>query len=383
MPASAHCRPALDSLDGVAGTDRERARLHSAMAAAYLVDDRLDEAITHGERGRAESQRIGDEEAALNAASTLGSVLVFAGRMDEGWQLLEEAIARAGETSQETEAARGYRMVGSSASELMEYDRAEHWLTEGVRYAENVELWNHRHYMASHLAHVQWATGQWDAAAQTAQSALADGRGGITTRITAQYVLGYLAMGRGDWSAADKLLQEALAAGERMAELQRLSPPLWGLAEAARCRGDYDTALIRCERGYQASAEVMDAACLFPYLLTGVRAHLARGDVEAAEEWSGRVGAVLAAARYPRHAARDRPRPGAHPARPGRRFRGAPGAGVGEGVVAGSAPVLGGHLDPAGPGGGRRQSPAPRRGGPASGRDPHHRRGGRGHHSRR
>jgi DNA-binding CsgD family transcriptional regulator len=290
---------ALDSLDEVAGADRERARLHSAMAAAYLVDDRLEEAIIHGERGRAESQRMGDDEAALNAAATLGSVLVFAGRMDEGWQLLEEAIAEAGQTCQEAEAARGYRMVGSSASELTEYDRAERWLTEGVRYAENAELWNHRHYMASHLAHVQWATGQWDAAVQTAEGALADGRGGITTRITAQYVLGYLAMGRGDWDAAGQLLAEALAAGERMAELQRLSPPLWGLAEAARCQGDYDTAITRCERGYQASAEVMDAACLFPYLITGVRAYLARGDVDRAEEWSGRVGAVLTSRAIP------------------------------------------------------------------------------------
>ena len=210
---------ALDSLDSVAGADRERARLHSAMAAAYLVDDRLDEAIVHGERGRAESQRIGDDEAALNAATTLGSVLVFAGRMDEGWQLLEEAITEAGQTCQEAEAARGYRMVGSSASELAEYDRAERWLTEGVAYAENAELWNHRHYMAAHLAHVQWATGQWDAAAQTAEGALADGRGGITTQITAQYVLGYLAMGRGDWDAAGELLAEALAAGERMARV--------------------------------------------------------------------------------------------------------------------------------------------------------------------
>ena len=190
---------ALDDLDGVAGADRERARLRSAMAAAYLLDDRLDEAITHGELSRAESQRIGDEEAALNAAATLGTVLVFAGRMDEGWQLLEDAIARARGTQQEAEAARGYRMIGSAASELMEYDRAERWLTDGIRYAEQVELWNHRHFMASHLAHVQWATGQWDAATQTAQQALADGRGGITTRITAQYVLGFLAMGRGDW----------------------------------------------------------------------------------------------------------------------------------------------------------------------------------------
>ena len=237
--------------------------------------------------------------------------------------------------------------------------------------------------MAAHLAHVQWATGQWDAAAQTAQGALADGRGGITTRITAQYVLGYLAMGRGDWSAADNLLREALATGERMAELQRLSPPLWGLAEAARCRGDYDTALTRCERGYQASAEVMDAACLFPYLLTGVRAHLARGDVEAAEEWSARVGAVLTA----------RAIPGTLPAighgrglillARGDTVRGAPGAGVGAGSVAGPAPVLGGHVGPARPRGGRRQGPAPGRGGPAPGRDPHHRSGGRCHHSRR
>ena len=78
-----------------------------------------------------------------------------------------------------------------------------------------------------------------------------------------------------------------------MAEVQRLSPPLWGLAEAARCQGDYDTALRHCERGYQASADITDASSLYPYLLTGVRAHLARGDVDAAQAWSDRVAAVL------------------------------------------------------------------------------------------
>jgi DNA-binding CsgD family transcriptional regulator len=290
---------ALDDLEGVAGADRERARLRSAMAAAYLLDDRLDEAVTHGELSRAESQRIGDEEAALNAAATLGTVLVRTGRMDEGWQLLEDAITRARRMQQEAEAARAYRLIGSAASELVEYDRGERWLADGIRYAEQAELWNHRHFMASHLGHVQWATGQWDTATQTAQQALADGRGGITTRITAQYVLGFLAMGRGDWEAADMLLQEALAQGEQMGELNRLSPPLWGLAEAARCQGDYGTALALCERGYQASADVTDAAYLYPYLLTGVRAHLAHGDIAAAEYWSDRVGAVLTARAIP------------------------------------------------------------------------------------
>ena len=290
---------ALDTLGGAAGADRERARLNSAMAAAYMLDRRLDQAIDYGERSHAESERIGDDETTLNTAVTLGSVLVFAGSPDEGWRLLEDAIARARDTQQESAAARGYRMMGSSASVLAEPKRAAHWLADGIRYAEQVELWNHQHYMAAHLAHVQWATGQWDAAAQTAQHVLADGRGGITTWITAQYVLGYLAMGRGDWAAAASLLGEALAEGERMAELQRLSPPLWGLAEAARCQGDYDAALLRCERGYQASAAVTDAAYLYPYLLTGVRAYLERGETDAAQTWTNRVGAVLTARGIP------------------------------------------------------------------------------------
>ena len=61
----------------------------------------------------------------LNVAATLGSVLVFAGRMDEGWRTLEDAIARAAGSQHEAEAARGYRMLTSSASVLVEYDRAE------------------------------------------------------------------------------------------------------------------------------------------------------------------------------------------------------------------------------------------------------------------
>jgi DNA-binding CsgD family transcriptional regulator len=283
---------ALDSLDTVDGADRDRARLASAMADTYLSGRQLDTAIDYGYRARA-AERLGDDKTSLNTGVTLGSALVFAGRMTEGWTLLEETVALARDREQEAEAARGYRLIGSFASALAEYDRAERWLTEGIRYAEQIGLWNHRHYMAAHLAHVQWATGQWDAATQTAQQALADGRGGITTQITAQYVLGYLALGRGDADAAAGLLRQALAHGEPMAELQRMAPPLWGLAEVARGQGDPDTAIARCERAYRACAEVTDAAYLFPGLVIGVRAHLARGDVEAAQAWADRVGAVL------------------------------------------------------------------------------------------
>jgi DNA-binding CsgD family transcriptional regulator/tetratricopeptide (TPR) repeat protein len=289
---------ALDSLDAVPGSDHVRTRLTSAMADAYLSGRHLDTAIEYGYQARA-LELLGDDQTSLNTAVTLGSALVLAGRLAEGWALLDQTVAQARDQQQEAEAARGYRLVGSFASALAEYGRAERWLTDGIRYAEQVGLWNHRHYMAAHLAHVQWATGQWEAAAQTAQQALADGRGGITTQITAHYVLGYLAIGRGDWDAAAMLLGQALAYGEPMAELQRLAPPLWGLAEVARAQGDPDLAAALCERAYLACAEVLDAAYLFPGLVIGVRAHLDRADPAAAQAWADRVGAVLAARSIP------------------------------------------------------------------------------------
>jgi DNA-binding CsgD family transcriptional regulator/tetratricopeptide (TPR) repeat protein len=284
---------ALRSLDGVADADRVRGRLLSALATVYMLDRRLDESLVYGDRSRALAQATGDVRTDLDTAATVGAVLLFAGRMEGGWSLLQTAIARAEELRFEAEAARSYRMIGTSASVLVEYDRAENWLTRGIGYADGVELWNHRNYLAAHLAHVQWARGRWAQAQETAEHALADGRGGVTTAITGEYVLGYLALGRGEWDAATELLASALRQGEAMTELQRLSPPLWGLAETARLRGDDERALELCARGVAASAEVADAAYLFPFLLTGVRARLARGEVDAAAAFAARVADAL------------------------------------------------------------------------------------------
>ncbi len=203
-----------------------------------MLDRRLTESMSYAVDARRLAGFAGDAATDQNAAVTLGACLVFAGRMDEGWAMLEEAIAESEAAHLEGEATRAYRMVGSSASVLLDYPRAERWLRDGIDYAERMELWNHRHYMAAHLAHVMWATGNWEAAAEVARHALADGRGGITTRITALHVLGYVALGRGDLVDARTTLEEARQLGLQMNELQRLSPALWGLAEVALAAGD-------------------------------------------------------------------------------------------------------------------------------------------------
>jgi len=270
-----------------------RARLLASLSAAYMLDRRLDESVVYGEQARRLARELGDDRTELDTLATVGSDFVFAGRMDEGWAMLEDAVARARTAQLEAEAARAYRMLGSCASVLVEYERAERSLNEGIEYAERVELWNHRHYMAAHLGHVRWAVGRWDEAERLAAHALADGRGGVTTRITALHVLGYVALGRGDLERARSHLEEARELGEAMRELQRLSPALWGLAETALQAGDSASAIAWCARGREASASVADAAYLFPFLVTGTRAHLAAGDPAAAERWVAEVSPAL------------------------------------------------------------------------------------------
>ena len=291
----------LADVAGLADEETRRrtiAALCAAKAAAYLVDDRLDDAVAAGEQALSLT-REDDEQTRLNTAATLGSALVFAGRGKEGWRCLEEATLRARELGLEAEAARGYRMVGSSASTLVEYDRAEHWLGKGVEFAVRTEQWNHRHYMSAHLAHVAWCRGRLPVADQAAHDVLATDEGGITTRITGLHVVGFVSLALGQLESASGHLEEARAAGEEMGELQRFSPALWGLAECAVLHGDHTAAVALTEAGWAASRDVADGANLFPYLVTGTRARLAAQDPDAAQAWVSKVAAALRARGIP------------------------------------------------------------------------------------
>ena len=127
-----------------------------------------------------------------------------------------------------------------------------------------------------------------------------------------------------------------------MAELNRLSPPLWGLAEAARCRGDYGTARHALRARLPGLGRRHWRRLPFPVPAhrragpPGARRHCRRRELVG----PGRRGAHRP--RHPRHTARDQPRPGTGPARarraypqPARRWnrrarRGRPGAGSGK-----------------------------------------------------
>ncbi|MCU1550384.1 MAG: Fimbriae protein [Glaciihabitans sp.] len=273
----------MDALPG--GGDRlVRADVLGAIAAAYMLDRRLDDAVEFGEQAAALATGPDGLCERLNIELTLGSVLTFAGRGDEGWARLERAIETGAAASMEVETARAYRMIGTSASVQLDYDRSERWISEGLEYTARTERWNDHYYLMAHLSHVNWATGDWQGAQIVARKSLANGRG-ITTRITALIVLGYVALGQGNVVEARTHLDEALELAEGMGELQRISPALWGLVELALLQKDTAVAVELSERGFAESEARADAAHLFPFVVSGVRAYLGTRNVGAAHDW--------------------------------------------------------------------------------------------------
>ncbi|EXG81935.1 ATP-binding protein [Cryptosporangium arvum] len=270
-----------------------RARLLAAMSAVYMFDRRLDESLTHGEAARALATALGDDRTRWSVDATIAPVLLFAGRMDEGWELADSTIAETLAADAEPEASRAYQMVGSSAAVLVEYDAADRYLDAGIAYAERTEQFGDRNYMLAMRARVQWATGAWADARPNAERALADFGDTVLTRILALQVLGFLAIGRGDGAAAREHLDAAYGVGTELREVQRLSPTIWGLAELALRGGDTVAARARCEEGLAASEQVGDAAYLFPFVVTGVRAYLADNDPTRAHVFLGRCATLL------------------------------------------------------------------------------------------
>lgn len=271
------------------GGDTAWGQILGAEAAAYMLERRLDEAH---QSGLTALERLTDDTqtaARLDVQVTLGAVQVFMGR-DSGWHLLEDVIRDAG-TAFEAVAGRGRRMLASSASALVEYDRARTWLDESLEFTASTERWNDHHYLRAHRAHVRWATGAADAE-RDARRALADGRG-VTTEIEALKVLGYVELSRDRLEEARRHLEHSLELALPMAELQRINPALWGLAEAALHGGDPARAVEYGDEGYARSAAVGDAAYLFPFVLTGVRARLALHDTEGALDWLARCRELL------------------------------------------------------------------------------------------
>ena len=133
---------------------------------------------------------------------------------------VEGGLTRAGDVAKAAERA-GWESTGVSAfrdtsvlaAAAIDYRTADHWIDEGLRYADSIEQTYCAHLMRATSAMVSWAGADPAEAQRRAQQAVAD-KGCRRGASMARWALGYVDLERGDLAGATGALTEALRFGE-------------------------------------------------------------------------------------------------------------------------------------------------------------------------
>jgi DNA-binding NarL/FixJ family response regulator len=177
-----------------------------------------------------------------------------------------------------------FRVAATVAARIMDYGAAEAAIQEGLEYADAIEQSHCRQQMAATSALISWTRGDWDRASRTARQELVE-RGCRRGALTAVPVIGLVALGRGEFEEARRWLDEALAGGREIDDVEMVLPPLWGLAELELVSGDPLASLERSNEGFEICRRTGVRPLFVPFVVTGVRASLALHRPDDAERW--------------------------------------------------------------------------------------------------
>ena len=227
------------------------------MRAMLLLDvGRLDDADAAIVEGRAQREASGDTDTG-DLDFVGASIDVVRGRTSEGIERMMDVARAAREARRESTGVTSYRVAAAFAMRVMDYERADVGLREGLRYADEIQQSYCRHVMAATSAHVAWAAGRWDEAIPIAEIEIVE-RGSRRGTLGSRDALGYVCFGRGDLERARSVLEASLAIGRATDEVDLVMPPLWGLAETALLCGDAETAAAHCESAFAVATAGME-----------------------------------------------------------------------------------------------------------------------------
>ena len=271
-----------------ADRDRLRAMLLSARAESHLLASDLSSARAEARAARELAEEVGDRETILESDLTLARIDIVDGRYETGLRDGMRAAREARDAGFESVGVTGYRNLAIMAARILDQRSAEVALHEGLEYADAIEQSHCRQMMATTAAILDWSAGRWDAADARARQELVD-RGCRRGVIGSLDVIGLVAMGRGRTDEARRWLDESLAAGRGIGEIQFILTPLWALAETSLLAGAPDAAIAHCDEGLSLATTSGERALLIPFVVTGVRCLLAARRPDDAERWLTRV----------------------------------------------------------------------------------------------
>ena len=239
---------AVSTLESLPGSP-ELARAYRNCAQLDMESHELESAASWAQRAIALAEPCAEKEILSLALSTLGVTRLIAGD-SAGWADLERALRLALDGDLQEQVAGGYTGLAAMAVSCRQYDKASHWLSEGLAYCEKRDLDALRLYMLAYRARKNFEQGDWPAASEDAEAVLRHPLATPITRIPALRTLGQIRIRRGD-PQADAALEEAWALGGATQELQRVGTLAAIRAEAAWLAGDREGVLKAVAPAYE------------------------------------------------------------------------------------------------------------------------------------
>lgn len=287
---------ALDEIAGLPVTP-EGEKLHAILLSLRADDSFLLSNLT-GARSEAHAARelaaaVVDRETVLETDLLLARIDIVEGDYETGLSDGMRAAREARDAGFESVGVTGFSNLAILATRIMDPDSAELALGEGLQYADAIEQSHCRQMMATTAAFLDWTAGRWDTADERARHELAD-RGCRRGVIGSLDVIGLVALGRGRPEEARRWLEESLASGQRIGEVQFILTPLWGLAETDLLAGDTAAAISRCEEAWTIAISTGERALFIPFAVSGTRGLIAARRPDDAERWVARVRGHLA-----------------------------------------------------------------------------------------
>ena len=222
------------------------------------------------------ADRLEDPELRMIADWKEGAADVISGDVEGGLTRAGDVAKAAERAGWESTGVSAFRDTSVLAAAAIDYRTADHWIDEGLRYADSIEQTYCAHLMRATSAMVSWAGADPAEAQRRAKQAVAD-KGCRRGASMARWALGYVDLERGDLAGATGALTEALRFGETTEEIGFILPPLWGLAEVAAQAGDPNRAFAICQDALERARAVGERVLLTPFVVTGVRAAQAAG----------------------------------------------------------------------------------------------------------
>lgn len=273
--------------------DKLRAFLLCIRASDWFFASNTAAARADALAARELAESMEDREIILETHLLLARINIVEGRYESGLSDGLRAAREARDAGFESVGVTGYRNLAILAARVMDGRTAELAIHEGLQYADAIEQSHCRQMMATTTAILDWGAGRWDAADERARQELVD-RGCRRGVIGALDVIGLVALGRGRFEEARRWLEESLAAGRHVAEVQFILTPLWGLAETDLQAGEVTAAVAHCEEGWSIASAAGERALFMPFVVTGTRSLIAARRPDEAERWVARAHEYLA-----------------------------------------------------------------------------------------